>query len=119
MKITGKVIHGLGNGKKVGMPTANIDTTGIDLNVEHGVYACKVNIKDKTYLGVCNIGHRPTIDDSLTIEVHIIDFDKDIYGEFITVTTFGKLRGIKKFDSLEEVKKQVDLDIHTTIELLK
>ena len=61
-KIEGVVIHGLGNGKKVDMPTANLDIENINKDIEYGVYATKVIIDDKSYLGVCNIGNRPTVD---------------------------------------------------------
>ncbi len=115
-KIKGTVIHGKGNGKKVGMPTANLDISNID--VEYGVYASYVYVKDLKYLGVCNIGQRPTIDNQKTIEVNIIDFNEDIYGQTIIIELIEKLRDIQKFNSLLEVKQQVDKDIIKTKELL-
>ena len=116
-KIEGVVIHGLGNGKKVNMPTANLDIKDIDKDIEYGVYATKVIIDDKSYLGVCNIGNRPTIDNKKTVEVLIIDFNKDIYGKNIEIRLLKKLRDIEKFDSLIELKKQVDKDIEKTKEI--
>ncbi len=116
-KIVGKVIHGNGNGKKVGMPTANIDIKEVDTNIEYGVYGAIVYVKQKKYLGVCNIGNRPTIDDLKTIEVNIIDFDEDIYDQEIEIDLIMKLRDIKKFDNLNEVKKQVDKDIKKVREI--
>ncbi len=116
-KIEGVVIHGLGNGKKVNMPTANLDIKDIDKDIEYGVYATKVIIDDKSYLGVCNIGNRPTIDNKKTVEVLIIDFNKDIYGKNIEIKLLKKLRDIEKFDSLIELKKQVDKDIEKTKEI--
>ncbi len=118
LKVTGEVIHGRGNGKKVGMPTANLDIKDIQIKIEYGVYACYVYVKNKKYLGVCNVGIRPTIDSQKTIEVNIIDFDEDIYGEIISIELIQKLRDIEKFNSLQEVKKQVDKDIVKTRELL-
>ena len=116
-KIEGVVIHGLGNGKKVNMPTANLDIENINKDIEYGVYATKVVIDDKSYLGVCNIGNRPTIDNKKTVEVLIIDFNKDIYGKNIEIKLLKKLRDIEKFDSLIELKKQVDKDIEKTKEI--
>ncbi len=116
-KIIGKVIHGLGNGRKVNMPTANLDIKDLDEDIEYGVYAAEVIINKETFLGVCNIGNRPTIDNNKTIEVMIIDFNYDIYDKTIEIILLKKLREIKKFNSLEEVKKQVDLDIEKTIKL--
>lgn len=116
-KIVGKVIHGNGNGKKVGMPTANIDIKDAEQNIEYGVYAAIVYINDKKYFGVCNIGNRPTIDDKKTIEVNIIDFDEDIYDKEIKIDLISKLRDIKKFNNLKEVKTQVDKDIKRVREI--
>ena len=116
-KIEGVVIHGLGNGKKVDMPTANLDIENINKDIEYGVYATKVIIDDKSYLGVCNIGNRPTVDNKQAIEVLIIDFNKDIYGKKIEIELLKKLRDIEKFNSLIDVKKQVDKDIEKTKEL--
>ena len=118
LKVIGEVIHGRGNGKKAGMPTANLDIKDIQTKIEYGVYACYVYVKDKKYLGVCNVGMRPTIDSQKTVEVNIIDFDEDIYGEIISIELIQKLRDIEKFNSLQEVKKQVDKDIIKTRELL-
>ena len=118
-KIKGEVIHGLGNGKKVGMPTANLDIKDLREDIEFGVYACYVHINDERYLGVCNVGSRPTVDNSKTVEVNIIDFDRDIYGLTITIELMKLLRGIHKFNSLDEVKAQVDKDILRTKEILK
>ena len=116
-KITGQVIHGLGNGRKVNMPTANLDIKDLDKDIEYGVYATKVIVDNQTFLGVCNIGNRPTVDNKKTIEVMIIDFNEDIYGKTIEIVLLKKLREIKKFNSLEDVKKQVDIDIKKTKEL--
>ena len=116
-KITGQVIHGLGNGRKVNMPTANLDIKDLDKDIEYGVYATKVIVDNQTFLGVCNIGNRPTVDNKKTIEVMIIDFNEDIYGKTIEIVLLKKLREIEKFNSLEDVKKQVDIDIKKTKEL--
>lgn len=119
MKIIGTVIHGLGNGKKIGMPTANLDIKDIHESIKYGVYACKVLVDDKWYMGVCNVGNRPTVDLNKTVEVTILDFNKDIYGKDIEIDLIEKLRDIKKFDSLEDVKKQVDKDIIKTRQTVK
>jgi len=111
MRIKGIVIHGLGNGHKVGMPTANLDIENLTIDIDHGVYGVKVFIYDQQYLGVCSIGNRPTIDNKETIEVHILDFDQDIYGEIIEIEILFKIRDIVKFNNLQEVKNQVNKDI--------
>lgn len=116
-KIVGKVIHGLGNGKKVGMPTANIDFNNIDEKIEYGVYAAIIYLDNKKYLGVCNVGSRPTIDDKKTVEVNILDFNQEIYNKEIEIDLIKKIRDIKKFDGLDKVKQQVDKDIKKVREL--
>ncbi len=110
--ITGKVVHGNGIGKTIGYPTANIEVSNeYKLITANGVYACRVEVDGKIYGGMGNIGFRPTIDDDkFTIEVNIFDFDKDIYGETITIYFVDRLRNEVKFDSLEALKKQLAED---------
>ena len=114
IKIKGEVIHGKGLGKFVGMPTANLDFDIVNANmdIDMGVYASLVHL-EKEYIGVTNIGTRPSVDNdkTISIETHILDFDRDIYGEIIEIELLEKIRDIKKFNNIEEVKKQVDKDI--------
>lgn len=118
IKIKGKIIHGNGRGKLVGMPTANLEYDVDKLDIENAVYASVVYI-DKEYIGVTNVGRRPSVDDDekITIETNIIDFDRDIYGEEIEIILLDKIRDIKKFENLTEVKKQVDKDKLKSIEI--
>ncbi len=110
--ITGKVIHGNGIGKTIGYPTANIEVGNeYKLVTANGVYACRVEYNGVFYGGMGNIGFRPTIDDNtFTIEVNIFDFDKDIYGEIITIYFVDRLRDEMKFKSLHELKTQLAED---------
>ena len=80
--ISGKVVHGKGKGKTVGMPTANLEWGEIFDLPELGVYASKIQIEDKWYIGVTNVGFRPSVDSekNITIETFILDFHQDIYG---------------------------------------
>ena len=84
--LTGIVIHGRGIGKHVGTPTANIEIAKNTFLPKTGVYVADILLSDKRYYGVTHIGARPTLDndDSVSIETHIFDFDKDIYGSTIT-----------------------------------
>ncbi len=116
--LSGEVVHGQARGRKVGMPTANLSIDGLDPTIEYGVYTCIAIVHNQRYMGVCNIGNRPTVDSKETIEVHILDFNEDIYGENISVELHEYLRPISKFDSLEAVKNQVDKDIIRTRILL-
>lgn len=112
MILKGTVVHGKGLGKTVGMPTANLCVRGEKLP-EAGVYATKIRLRDAVYCSVTNIGNRPTVDDdcTVTVETFILDFEGDIYGEEAELEVLEFLRPIQKFDSLEDVFRQVEKDI--------
>ncbi len=120
-ELTGTVITGHKLGRKLGYPTANLDT-GIYKILPLGVFAVKVRVGTKVYDGFCNIGFRPTVNtlDTLLplVEVHIFNFKQSIYGRKITVWFYGKLRDEKKFDGLEELKTQLAQDKSTAATLL-
>lgn len=109
--ITGKIIHGRGIGKCTGTPTANIDTTELTILPEAGVYTSEIYLNSRIYYGVTHTGIRPTLDNekTITIETHIFDFNKNIYGEMITVKLYKKIRNVKKFAEctllIEQIKK--------------
>jgi riboflavin kinase / FMN adenylyltransferase len=112
--ITGLVESGKKIGRDLGFPTANISP---DYNYKmvpaDGVYAVKVLIADKEYKGMLNIGHRPTVNkgnENKSIEVHIIDYDGDLYGKKISLSFYKRIRNEMKFNSLEDLKKQLNLD---------
>ena len=111
--LTGKVVHGKALGRTVGMPTANIEVSNKSLLPECGVYATCIKVDGKKYLAVTNIGLRPTVDNEqqVTVEAHILDFEQDIYGQSVELEVHKFLRPIQKFNSLEEVQKQVRKDI--------
>ena len=102
------------------MPTANVDYKEWPNGLTCGVYSSTVNVNGEEFLAVTNVGSRPSIDNDkkILIEAHILDFDKDIYGDIVTVNFYKYLRGVQKFEGLEEVKKQVDNDIKYTREIM-
>jgi riboflavin kinase/FMN adenylyltransferase len=118
-------------GRTVGMPTANIDIPQdellrLDAAVPPGVYASRISLPSadgshtETYTALTNIGMRPTVDNDprLTVEAHILDFDRDIYGVTVTLDICEFLRPIQKFPSLQAVMEQVQRDIAVTRELV-
>lgn len=112
-QITGTVIHGNALGRTIGYPTANIEVNSpLKLIPGNGVYGVSVQIEDANFNGMMNIGVRPTVGGELkrTVEVHIFDFDKDIYDKVITVHFLSKWREEKRFGSLEELKEQLKKD---------
>ncbi|MEE4257958.1 MAG: bifunctional riboflavin kinase/FAD synthetase [Bacteroidales bacterium] len=110
--ITGIVVGGNKIGRDIGFPTANIELQDeYKLITADGVYACRILYDGKIYLGMGNIGYRPTISNSdLTVEVHIFDFDKEIYGEAITIFFVDRIRDEVKFKNLEALKEQLTMD---------
>lgn len=110
--LTGEVVHGKALGRTVGMPTANLCVAPEELP-EAGVYATKVEVGGKIYNSITNIGKRPSVDksDKITVETYIFDFEEEIYGQIIKLEIFKFLRPVRKFDDLEEVRKQVEKDI--------
>jgi riboflavin kinase / FMN adenylyltransferase len=119
--ITGVVVTGNKIGRTIGFPTANIDLEDeYKLVTANGVYACRVKYEGKVYLGMGNIGVRPTVNHSdLTIEVNIFDFDKEIYDESITIFFVDRIRDEIKFENLSELRDQLKKDEVTVLALLK
>jgi len=118
--LSGPVIHGFGNGHKVGMPTANLAIPDESTLPPFGVYAAKVRIGEKEYMGVTNVGLRPTLtgDPKPSIETLILDFSGDLYGKEISLSLISFLRPTRKMESLEDVKNQVEKDARETRMLL-
>lgn len=114
-RISGKVIHGQKKGRLIGFPTANINIDDKLLLPKNGVYLGNVFIKEysKKYLSVISIGRRPTVDskNNITIEAHLIDFSSDLYHQDIRIELLEYIRPIKKYSSLENLKKAIENDV--------
>lgn len=110
--LNGTVVPGDKLGRKLGYPTANIKIDSeLKLIPASGSYAVRVIHDGKTYKGMLNIGVRPTVDGTRqTIEVHIFDFEREIYGDAIRVQLVKRIRFEKKFESLELLKNQLSSD---------
>jgi riboflavin kinase/FMN adenylyltransferase len=111
--IAGRIIHGDRIGQKLGFPTANLDTTDL-LVPPTGVYMAHATVKGLTHRAVLNIGYRPTLNrpqPDLRVEVHLLDFNKELGDEEMEVTFVEKLREEKKFSSVEKLKGQIARDI--------
>jgi riboflavin kinase/FMN adenylyltransferase len=107
-RMCGRVAHGDKRGRTIGFPTANIHLHRKATPVE-GVFAVEMfGIEGEPVAGVANVGTRPTVDGTRSLlEVHLFDFDQDIYGKYIHVNFVHKLRDEERFDSFEELKKQI------------
>lgn len=119
--LRGKVVKGKQLGKELGYPTANIEVNDDNkLIPKTGIYAVRVKYKNQDLSGMMSIGFNPTVGgEKQTIEVNIFDFNKDIYGEELTVSFVGKLREEEKFDSLDALKLQMKNDEMRSLEILK
>lgn len=108
----GIVIHGRGNGKLLGMPTANLKIEDNMKLPKSGVYISRIYLDEQIFYGVTHIGRRPTIDDGkdISFETHILNFNKDIYGQKLKVQLFSKIRSIKRFAKLSSLFNQIKKD---------
>ncbi len=108
--ISGQVVTGKQRGTGLGFPTANLSQTSKQIP-KPGVYAVRVEWTGKLYPGVANIGYKPTFGgDNLEIEVHLLDFKQDIYGENINICFIERLRDEQKFSGLDQLKAQIAQD---------
>jgi riboflavin kinase/FMN adenylyltransferase len=122
--ISGLVFHGNQIGRTIGFPTANIDVKDTYKNKlipKQGVYAVLIQCHDNQYKGMANIGYRPTIKHdrpTLTTEVHIFNFSKEIYGKNLTIYFVHRIRDEVKFDGLEQLKEQLAKDRKLSLQIL-
>ena len=112
-QIKGKVVAGNQLGRTIGFPTANIEPTNPSKLIPgDGVYAVKFMVKDSTHIGMMNIGVRPTVSNSQqrVIEVHLFDFNADIYGDSARITVCTHIRGEQVFSGIEALTEQLKKD---------
>ncbi len=116
--LSGNVVKGNKLGRTIGFPTANIQISeNYKLIPKNGAYIVTAIVNNKTVFGMLNIGIKPTLGENLmSIEVHLLDFSEDIYGQKMQVNVVERLRGEHKFESLEALKSQLEIDKKTTIQ---
>ncbi len=117
--IKGIVVHGRKEGRKIGFPTANIQT-GLDLTrIEQGIYASKIKVLGKWYMAATNFGTAPVFDFwQVVLEAHILDFDMDIYDQEVELELVEFIRPVMKFDGLESLIEQIKKDCGRVREIL-
>lgn len=113
-EVPGIVVHGDKRGRTMGFPTANVQPIEGSFVPSTGVYAVKILVQDEWHNGVCNVGYKPTFNDpslkQLSIEVNIFEFDKNIYGEQVVVAWYKRIRSEQKFNGIEALIQQIELD---------
>lgn len=114
--ISETVVHGKALGRKLGIPTINQNSLSKKLILKNGIYATLCHVDGKEYMGVTNVGVRPTVDDNghKNIETFIIDFDGDCYDKTIKIEFMARIRDEMKFDDVESLKQQILKDIEKT-----
>lgn len=119
-KLKGIVVKGRQLGRTIGFPTANIKVNDPEkLIPADGVYAVYVKYKKDIFKGMLNIGFRPTVEGiGKTIEVHLLEFDKEIYGEELEIQFIRFVRPEQKFDGIDKLKAQLEVDKRTISEIL-
>ncbi len=112
--IRGVVVRGDGRGRELGFPTANLRVSERDkLIPPRGIYAVRAVLRCGTYTGALHLGPRPTFKGSPpTIELHLLDFDRDIYGEEVRVDFAAYLREIEPFTTVAALVEQIKKDVH-------
>ncbi len=121
-RLYGSVTHGEKIGREIGFPTINLNLLDIEqLIPDNGVYFTAVVIADKRYFGLTNIGTSPTVKNSsqIEIETHILNFDCDIYEEYVRLDLLEYIRDERKFSDLTELKKAITDDIEKSKGLIK
>jgi riboflavin kinase/FMN adenylyltransferase len=115
--ISGKIIKGRQLGRVLGVPTANLELL-INILPTTGVFIVRALVRGTEFEGAASAGYNPTVDDTQkpSVEVHLLGFNDDIYGETMQVSFIKKLRNEEKFANLEELKTQIALDLEQTRE---
>jgi len=117
---SGIVAHGEKRGRTIGFPTANIDVSEEYILPSTGVYAVQIHVAGSWHQGVCNVGYKPTFHSEQapkpTIEVHIFDFNQDVYGKVAIVEWHKKIREEQKFPGIDALVAQIDQDKQSALE---
>lgn len=111
--VSGTVVQGRQLGRQLGFPTANLATGDLQLP-PNGVWSVRVRLPDGSHgAGVANLGNRPTVGDGLerSLEIHLIDFAGDLYGESLEAELISFVRGERKFESIEALREQIGRDV--------
>lgn len=110
-QITGVVARGDGRGHVLGVPTANMEPFPTKQIPADGVYAVDAQVSGVLHRGVMSIGNRPTFSRPHSLEVHLLDFQEDLYGQSVTVAFLTRLRGIQTFPTVDALLAQIHRDI--------
>jgi riboflavin kinase/FMN adenylyltransferase len=118
-RLAGEVVHGDGRGRTIGFPTANMDVWEEQVLPQNGVYAGWAYLDGETFLAVANVGNRPTFKGKIVrVEAHLLDFDRDIYGQTLVFDFIARLRPEMRFDGVDALVAQIRRDVVRGREIL-
>lgn len=118
--VTGEVVHGEKRGRTIGFPTANINVWDEQVIPANGVYAGWAFLGEERFMAMTNVGVRPHFNgENITVEAYLVDFDREIYGEEMTLTFEAYLRPEAKFNSLQELIDQIGADVEAGKQILQ
>ncbi len=119
-ELRGRVVSGDGRGHTIGFPTANLSFSEEMAVPARGVYAVRVHLSDRSFAGVSNVGVRPTFGgETLTVEVHVLDFDGSLYEQTLGVAFMHRLRDEQRFSGVDALVAQINIDVATARRLSK
>ncbi len=119
--MSGEVIHGAGRGKTINFPTANVDYAKEKLTPPNGIYACWARLGNERFMAATNIGLNPTFTPERqvpSLEAYLLDFDRDIYGETMTLEFAARLRDEIRYSSVDALINQIHDDVNQTRKIL-
>jgi riboflavin kinase/FMN adenylyltransferase len=118
-RVAGEVVHGDHRGRSIGFPTANLAVWSEQLLPANGVYACYAHLGAERLAAVTNIGSRPTFGGAeVRVEAHLLDFDRDIYGQTLALDFVARLRGEQRFSGVDALIAQISADVAAGRQLL-
>jgi riboflavin kinase/FMN adenylyltransferase len=112
----GTVVHGDERGRTLGYPTANLVPDPRLVVPDHGIYACRARVDGRSHVAAVNVGVRPTFKTGrgLLVEAYLLDFEGDVYGSDLRLEFLTRLRGERRFDSVDALVAQMDRDVAET-----
>jgi riboflavin kinase/FMN adenylyltransferase len=115
-QMRGVIVHGDKRGRTLGFPTANLVPDAALVVPDHGIYACRAEVDGETHVAAVNVGVRPTFTTGrgLLVEAFLLDFDAEIYGHTLRLKFLKRLRGERRFDSVDALIEQMDRDVAET-----
>jgi riboflavin kinase/FMN adenylyltransferase len=120
--VSGTVVYGEQRGRTIGFPTANLEVWPMRVIPATGVYVCRTTVNGTPFGAVTNIGVRPTFEADPVpprVEAHLLDFDGDIYGQTLTLEFLARLRGERRFESVDALAAQIRRDVQAAREVLQ